>query len=49
MVQRLRDAGVSRHDFPRLAAVTLQSAAIRANPRPVTDAEQIEGILASAW
>jgi maleylacetate reductase len=49
MPQRLRDAGVSRDDFPRLATVTLHSAPIKANPRPVTDAVQIEGILASAW
>jgi alcohol dehydrogenase class IV len=49
MPLRLRDAGVGRPDLARLAATTMKSAAIRANPRPVTDAEQIESILASAW
>jgi len=49
MPLRLRDAGVARPDLARLAATTLKSAAIQANPRPVTDAEQIESILANAW
>jgi len=49
MPLRLRDVGVARPDLARLAATTLKSAAIRANPRPVTHAEQIESILANAW
>ena len=49
MPQRLRDAGVAADDLPRLAALALKSAAVRANPRRVTAAAQVEGILQAAW
>ena len=49
MPQHLRDAGVAADDLPRLAALALKSAAVRANPRPVTTAAQVEGILQAAW
>jgi alcohol dehydrogenase class IV len=49
MPQRLRDAGVAADDLARLAALALKSAAVRANPRPVSTAAQVEGILQAAW
>jgi alcohol dehydrogenase len=49
MPQRLRDAGVAADELARLATLALKSAAVHANPRPVTAAAQIEGILQAAW
>ncbi len=47
--RRLRDVGVRREDFLRLADLALQSGAVRANPKPVTSAAQIIGLLEAAW
>ena len=47
--QRLRDVGVAERDLPRLAQIALQSAAVRNNPVPVTEAAQIESVLREAW
>lgn len=47
--QHLRDVGIAERDLPRLAQVALQSAAVRNNPAPVTEAAQIESILRAAW
>ncbi len=49
LARRLRDVGVDAADLPRLAALALRSAAIQVNPRPVTEAGQIEAILRAAW
>jgi maleylacetate reductase len=46
---RLRDVGVSRDDFPAIAAKALKDFAIRGNPRPVTTPEQVIEILDLAW
>ena len=46
---RLRDAGVPADDLPRLSSLAFGSAAIRANPRPITEPAQIEEILRAAW
>jgi alcohol dehydrogenase len=47
--QRLRDVGIVERDLPRLAHIALQSAAVRNNPVPVTEAAQIESLLREAW
>jgi len=47
--QRLRDVGVQEADLPGLARIALQSRAVRSNPRPITDAAQIEEVLRAAW
>jgi alcohol dehydrogenase class IV len=47
--QRLRDAGVKEQQLPELAQLALQSRAVRDNPKPVTEAVQIEAILQAAW
>jgi len=47
--RRLREVGVSREAFPRLAELALQSAAVRANPKPVTSAAQVLALLEAAW
>jgi alcohol dehydrogenase len=47
--QRLRDAGVREADLPRLAELALESKAVKDNPKPVTNASQINEILQAAW
>jgi alcohol dehydrogenase class IV len=47
--QRLRDVGVQEADLPHLAQVALSSSAVRNNPKPITDAAQIETVLRAAW
>ena len=47
--QHLRDVGVAEHDLVRLAQVALQSSAVRNNPKPITEAAQIESVLRAAW
>lgn len=47
--QRLRDVGVRESDLPELARLALESSAVRSNPRPVTDADEIERLLRAAW
>ena len=45
--QRLRDAGVplQQSDLPKLAQLGFQNRSVQNNPRPVTDAAQIEKLL----
>src|SRR5712692_211930 len=40
--QHLRDVGVKEADLPYLAQLALQSRAVKSNPKPITDAVQIE-------
>jgi maleylacetate reductase len=47
--QHLRDVGVRETDLPYLAKVALQSRAVQSNPKPITDAAQIEAVLREAW
>jgi len=47
--QRLRDVGVAEADLPGLAQLALRSRAVQANPRPITDAAQVEAVLRAAW
>jgi maleylacetate reductase len=47
--QHLRDVGVKEADLPYLAQVALQSRAVKSNPKPITDAAQIEMVLRAAW
>jgi alcohol dehydrogenase class IV len=47
--QRLRDAGVQEADLPHLAEVALKSSAVQSNPKPVTEAAQIEAVFRAAW
>jgi maleylacetate reductase len=47
--QHLQDAGVIHSQLPQLAQLALQSSAVQANPRPITDAAQIEAVLRAAW
>jgi maleylacetate reductase len=47
--QRLRDVGVREDDLPRLARLAFEGRTVHNNPRPVADAEQIEGLLREAW
>jgi alcohol dehydrogenase len=46
--RRLREVNVTQADLPRLAALAAKSAAVRANPKPVTAAEA-ERIFEAAW
>ena len=47
--QQLRLVGVSENDLPRLAQLALTSRTIKNNPKPITDAAQIESVLRAAW
>jgi maleylacetate reductase len=47
--QRLRDAGVSRNDLPRLARLAFEGRTVHNNPRPIADAGQLEELLRAAW
>ncbi len=47
--QHLRDVGVREADLPHLAQVALQSRAVQNNPKPISDAAQIEAVLRAAW
>ena len=47
--QHLRDVGVKQRDLARLAQIALQSSAVRNNPKPITEAAQIESVLRAAW
>jgi maleylacetate reductase len=46
--KRLRDAGVPQKMLPEVAAEAMQSAAVRANPKPVAESDLIE-LLRAAW
>jgi maleylacetate reductase len=47
--QRLREAGVQEAELPRLAQIAFQSRTVQSNPKPITDAAQLEAILRAAW
>ncbi len=47
--QHLRDSGVTESDLPRLAQLAFQSRTVQNNPKPITDAAQIEDVLRAAW
>ena len=47
--QRLRDAGVKEADLPDLAQMAFQNRTVHNNPRPVTEAGEIERLLRAAW
>jgi maleylacetate reductase len=47
--QRLRDAGVKESDLPRIAQIAFQNHTIQNNPRQITGASEIEGLLREAW
>jgi len=47
--QRLREAGVNEADLPHLAQLALKSSAVKSNPKPLTDAAQVEAIFRAAW
>jgi maleylacetate reductase len=47
--QRLRDFGVRESDLPHLAQLAFQNRTVQSNPKPITNAEDIEGILRAAW
>jgi alcohol dehydrogenase class IV len=47
--QHLRQVGVSEADIPRLAQLAFQNRTVQNNPKPITQAAQIEGILKEAW
>jgi len=47
--QHLRDVGVQDADLPQLAQLALQSRAVQSNPRPITEAAQVEAVLRAAW
>jgi maleylacetate reductase len=46
--QRLRDAGVPEHVLPGIASEALKSPSVKANPKPVLEADLI-ALLQSAW
>jgi len=47
--QRLRDVGVHEADLPDLARIAFQNRTVQNNPRPVTDASELEQLLQAAW
>lgn len=47
--QHLRSVGIKETDIPNLAQLALQSRAVQSNPKPITDAAQIEAVLRAAW
>jgi len=47
--QRLRDVGVPESDLPHLAQLALSNRSVQNNPRPVSNAVQLEAILRAAW
>lgn len=49
LTQRLRDVGVAEVDVPDLARMAMKSTAVQNNPKPITDAAQIESVYRAAW
>ncbi len=47
--QRLREVGVRQGDLKRLAQLAFQNQTVQNNPKRITDAQQIEGLLRAAW
>lgn len=46
---RLRDAGVERAQFERIAAGALENMWVRSNPRPISGAADVVALLEAAW
>jgi alcohol dehydrogenase class IV len=46
---RLRDVGVERDSFPRLAELVLADGALATNPRPVTGPDDVIAVLEAAF
>jgi maleylacetate reductase len=49
LTQRLRDVGVAEEDLPELGGLALKSAAVRNNPKPITEAAQAESVYRAAY
>ena len=47
--QRLRDVGVAEADLRSLAKLGFQNRTVQNNPRPITNADEIEALLHEAW
>jgi alcohol dehydrogenase class IV len=47
--QCLRETRVTRADFPRLAGLALQTSAVRNNPKPIVNPDQVLEVLEAAW
>lgn len=47
--RRLREVGVSADSLPELAAVSMEDWFVRDNPRPITEAGQLQQVLEQAW
>jgi len=47
--QHLRDVDVREADLPHLAQLAFQNRSVQSNPKPITDAAQIEALLRAAW
>ncbi len=47
--QRLREVGIKREDFRVIAEHTMHDPPVRANPRPITSADDLVEILELAW
>jgi maleylacetate reductase len=47
--QRLREVGIKHSDLRRLAQLAFQNQTVQNNPKPITDADEIEGLLQAAW
>ncbi|HXZ05019.1 MAG TPA: iron-containing alcohol dehydrogenase [Ktedonobacteraceae bacterium] len=47
--QHLCNVGVKETELPKLAQVALSSRAVQSNPKPITDAAQVEAVLRAAW
>lgn len=47
--QRLREVGVKQTELKRLAQLAFQNQTVQNNPKRITDAQQIEGLLRAAW
>jgi alcohol dehydrogenase class IV len=47
--QRLRDAGVSENDLPKLAALAFNSATVQNNPRRLASVQEAETLFRAAW
>ena len=47
--QHLRDVGVQEANLPHLAQIAFQNRTVHNNPKPITEATQLEAVLRSAW
>ena len=47
--QKLRQVGIEKTDLPRLARLAFENRTVQNNPKPITDAHQLERLLKEAW